>query len=415
VLRNLNHPKIPRYQDYFLVDKQPGSELSWWGLVQDYIPGLTLQELLEQSNKFSEQQLRTIAEEVLQILTYLHGLNPPVLHRDIKLSNLIWGENEQIYLVDFGAVQDRATVTGMTFTVVGTSGYAPLEQFWGKAVPASDLYALGATLIHLLTGVAPAELPQSNLQIQFRDRTNLNSNFVAWIEKLTAPALEQRFATAHQALVALKQNDSISFPLTVCTHTKKRLRNRVCTVVENSAMKLEIHKVLATPKALDIYFYVFFAIFLFVLLSFMPFSIDLEVIVKFLLSGLIGVFIVDPNFVRSLINNEHKDKPRRYFVRFDLKKNCFEFSNYLSAFKSSRGEGLISDIRYISIDETVYGCCPPYSAGISYWDVIIRTDRSYKLSWQLTEAECVWLVHEIQTWLNSIHKSNPEFIKTQLK
>lgn len=74
------------------------------------------------------------------------------MHRDIKPSNLIWGEDQHVYLVDFGAVQAQAAVTGVTFTVVGTSGYAPLEQFWGRAVAASDLYALGATLIHLLTG-----------------------------------------------------------------------------------------------------------------------------------------------------------------------------------------------------------------------------------------------------------------------
>jgi Serine/threonine protein kinase len=91
----------------------------------------------------------------------LHELSPPVLHRDIKPSNLILDDSEQIYLVDFGAVQAQASVTGVTFTVVGTSGYAPLEQFWGRgAVAASDLYALGATLIHLLTNTYPADLPQ---------------------------------------------------------------------------------------------------------------------------------------------------------------------------------------------------------------------------------------------------------------
>jgi serine/threonine protein kinase len=79
----------------------------------------------------------------------------------------------------------------MTFTVVGTSGYTPLEQFWGRPVPASDLYALGATLIHLLTGVAPAELPQSDLRIQFANRRSVSSNFVSWIEKLTDPAWER--------------------------------------------------------------------------------------------------------------------------------------------------------------------------------------------------------------------------------
>jgi len=98
----------------------------------------------------------------------------------------------------------------MTFTVVGTSGYTPLEQFWGRPVPASDLYALGATLIHLLTGVAPAELPQSDLRIQFANRRSVSSNFVSWIEKLTDPAWERRFATAHQALGALNHEVSSS-------------------------------------------------------------------------------------------------------------------------------------------------------------------------------------------------------------
>jgi serine/threonine protein kinase len=119
---------------------------------------------------------------------------------------LILGDDGQLYLVDFGAVQDSATAEGVTFTVVGTTGYAPLEQFWGRAVPASDLYALGATLIHLLTGTAPADLPQRDLRIQFRDRISLSPNFTHWIEVLTAPDLEQRFTQASEALEALLTN-----------------------------------------------------------------------------------------------------------------------------------------------------------------------------------------------------------------
>jgi len=126
----------------------------------------------------TEKQVRELATDILKILIYLHELSPPVLHRDIKPSNLIWGEDKQIYLVDFGAVQAQAAVTGVTFTVVGTSGYAPLEQFWGRAVPSSDLYALGATLIHLLTGTAPADLPQKDSRIQFSDRISLAPSFV---------------------------------------------------------------------------------------------------------------------------------------------------------------------------------------------------------------------------------------------
>ncbi|HEY9667074.1 MAG TPA: serine/threonine-protein kinase, partial [Coleofasciculaceae cyanobacterium] len=210
VLNALNHPRIPKYRDYFSLDRYAGEGLCWFALVQDYIPGHCLQQLLDEGKHFTETQVRSIAAQVLEILIYLHELNPPVLHRDIKPSNLILGANEQVYLVDFGAVQDPTAVEGATFTVVGTAGYAPLEQFYGKAVPASDLYALGATLIHLLTGTAPADLPQSNLRIQFQEQVSLNPTFLRWIESLTDPDLDRRFVSAAQALDALLTGSSLT-------------------------------------------------------------------------------------------------------------------------------------------------------------------------------------------------------------
>ena len=207
VLQALNHPRIPRYRDYFSLEREAGAGLPWFGLVQDYIPGFSLQELLDKGQRFSEAKVRIISTEVLRILIYLHELNPPVLHRDIKPSNLIWGDDKHIYLVDFGAVQAQAAVTGVTFTVVGTSGYAPLEQFWGRAVPASDLYALGGTLIHLLTGMTLADLPQKDSRIQFRDRVSVNPRLVSWIERMTEIGLEKRFSKAREALEALKSGN----------------------------------------------------------------------------------------------------------------------------------------------------------------------------------------------------------------
>ncbi len=200
VLRQLDHPQIPKYRESFSIAEPQ----QWFGLVQDYIPGQSLKQLLEQGKHFRERQVLQIAVNLLHLLIYLHELSPPVLHRDIKPSNLIWGKDNFIYLVDFGAVQNRAAREGTTFTVVGTYGYAPLEQFGGRAVPASDLYGLGATLIHLLTGVCPAELPQKDLRIQFADRVSLNPSFVRWIEKLVEPDVSKRFQTARQALEALR-------------------------------------------------------------------------------------------------------------------------------------------------------------------------------------------------------------------
>jgi serine/threonine protein kinase len=204
VLKQLKHPRIPKYRNYFQVDDQ----ILWFGLVQEYIPGTSLKELLTQGKIFSESEVRKIAHDVLNILLYLHELNPPVLHRDIKPSNLLMGKDSQIYLVDFGAVQDRAAAEGATFTVVGTFGYAPLEQFGGRATPASDLYALGATLIHLLTGIAPADLPQKDSRLQFDSLVKLNPGFVRWLGQMTEPNLEKRFRSAKEALEALNANEA---------------------------------------------------------------------------------------------------------------------------------------------------------------------------------------------------------------
>ncbi|MHC5829679.1 MAG: serine/threonine protein kinase, partial [Nostoc sp.] len=122
---------------------------------------------LQTGRTFTEAEVKQIAKAVLEILVYLHGLYPPVIHRDIKPSNILLGDRSgnsvgQLYLVDFGSVQTvLATETG-TRTVVGTYGYMPPEQFGGRTVAASDLYSLGATLIYLVTGTYPADLPQKD-------------------------------------------------------------------------------------------------------------------------------------------------------------------------------------------------------------------------------------------------------------
>ena len=210
ILQHIEYPQIPKCRDYFSLDE---SNL-WFVLVQDYIPGVSLKEQLNKGKRFKQEEIEKIALNVLEILQFLHQLNPPVLHRDIKPSNLIWGEDEQIYLIDFGAVQSQPNVAGKTFTVVGTYGYTPIEQFGGQAVPASDLYALGATLIHLLTGISPGELQDEDLRLQFRDRlTNkIAPKLINWLEKLTEPAVKKRFASVQEALSAWQLQPQFLIP-----------------------------------------------------------------------------------------------------------------------------------------------------------------------------------------------------------
>ncbi|MBD2091998.1 serine/threonine protein kinase [Microcoleus sp. FACHB-1515] len=227
VLQSLNHSQIPKYQDFFTLDSLPDSRFPWFGLVQTNIPGESLQAKVDRGDRFHESDIEKIARELLAVLSYLHNLNPPVLHRDIKPSNIIWGKDDRIHLVDFGAVQDQAAQEGATFTVVGTYGYVPIEQFGGRAVPASDLYALGMTLIHLVTGISPADLPQEHGHIQFRNtlprrhdtlprrhdtvpgalrnHLALDAGWINWLEKITAPNWGDRFPSAQAALDALSQ------------------------------------------------------------------------------------------------------------------------------------------------------------------------------------------------------------------
>ncbi|QJB47115.1 serine/threonine protein kinase [Dolichospermum flos-aquae] len=206
-LKSLSHPHIPAYLDYFEVNS---SRYKGFALVQTYISAQTLEQYLQAGRKFTEIEVKEIAKAVLEILIYLHELNPPVVHRDIKPSNILLGERSGnsvglVYLIDFGSVQTVLAAEGGTRTVVGTYGYMPQEQFGGRTVPASDLYSLGCTMIYLVTGTNPADLPQKDFRIQFQQVANLSPNFAKWLEQITEPSLEKRFSTATQALRDLKQ------------------------------------------------------------------------------------------------------------------------------------------------------------------------------------------------------------------
>ena len=211
-LKTLSHPAIPRYLDYLEID-EPDSK--GFALVQTYVEGKTLEEHLTAGRTFSESEVKELAKSLLAILMYLHEQNQPVIHRDIKPSNILLHSSSgnsagQVYLVDFGSVQNQAAKFGGTITVVGTYGYMAPEQFGGRSVPASDLYGLGATLIYLVTGLHPAELPQQDLRIQFAERAGqVNPNLIDWLEWMTEPSLEKRLSSAEEALRSIDENPFI--------------------------------------------------------------------------------------------------------------------------------------------------------------------------------------------------------------
>ncbi|MBN2004158.1 MAG: serine/threonine protein kinase [Anaerolineae bacterium] len=158
VLARLDHPNLPKVSDYFT---HAGREY----LVMDFVPGHDLREILDQalsqSRFLDEKQVVNWAEQLCDALAYLHSQTPPILHRDIKPSNIKLTPSGLLKLVDFGLVKLLTSDEARTVTIVqgqGTAAYTPLEQYGGDDVHTdtrSDIYSLGATLYHLLTGRAP--------------------------------------------------------------------------------------------------------------------------------------------------------------------------------------------------------------------------------------------------------------------
>jgi serine/threonine protein kinase len=215
-LKTLSYPAIPRYLDFFELDSANGKGFA---LVQSYVAGKSLEEYLKAGRTFSEAEVKQLALSLLEILIYLHGRKPPVIHRDIKPSNILLGDRTgnsigQVYLVDFGSVQTLAAKEGGTMTIVGTYGYMPPEQFGDRTVPASDLYSLGATLIYLVTGTHPADLPHKDGKIQFKQEL-LSPAFAHWLRWMTEPSLDRRLASAQDARQALEQPQKDFAPLVV--------------------------------------------------------------------------------------------------------------------------------------------------------------------------------------------------------
>ena len=210
-LKNLDYPAIPKYLNYFEIDYE---NFRGFALVQTYIDALSLETIMKEGRRFSEVELIEFAEKILAILIYLHQQIPAVIHRDLKPSNILIANRSgnsigDVYLVDFGAAQIAASKENGTITIVGSYGYIPLEQFGGQTTTASDLYSLGMTLIYLITGVHPAELPQVNGRAKFSS-SDISGKFARWLDKVTHPHLDKRFNSAKSALTALKSKDGSS-------------------------------------------------------------------------------------------------------------------------------------------------------------------------------------------------------------
>ncbi len=216
LLADMLHPNLPRIYDHFTE-----GERSY--LVMDFIEGQTLEDYLEKAggDPLSLDQVLDWGKQLCDVLSYLHGHQPPIIFRDLKPSNVMISESGHIYLIDFGIARVFKPGQSHDTVALGSPGYAAPEQY-GKAqsTPRSDIYSLGALLHCLLTGVDPSEQP-----FFFRPASQLNPVVPQELEQLLQHMLEmntiQRPASVQDVALVLRhveqQRISGTLPLTPTT------------------------------------------------------------------------------------------------------------------------------------------------------------------------------------------------------
>lgn len=196
ILATLNHPAVPDVYDYFTEDDRSY-------LVLEYIRGKTLESLLaDQEHEFTTQTVMDWALQLCDVLAYLHSHSPqPVVFRDLKPSNIMLDPYGRIRLIDFNIA--KSFQTGVRGTMIGTEGYSPPEQYRGDSSPAGDVYALGATLHHLLSRQDPRMEPP----FSFNERPirEVNSEVPPAFESVIERCLSYDVADRYRDAMELRQ------------------------------------------------------------------------------------------------------------------------------------------------------------------------------------------------------------------
>jgi serine/threonine protein kinase len=277
---------------------------------------------------------------------------------------------------------------------VGTYGYMPPEQFGDRAVPASDLYALGATLIHLVTGIPPVHPLRNSMSLNLGNSVGLNPRFFNWLASLVEPDLDRRFSSVQQAQQSLEQGSAM---IVSGSLNQEVLKNRnLLKVITKSPQKLEICRQEKSIHNIN-GGWVDLVLCLFgLMVVYSPSGL-------LLLSGGVGIVTFFFFWLAVLImlgylyvsSPSQSEGVYRYCLEFDAKADRFKIKNAYSTEYDS-----ISSIRYLSISEinnaTHYGTQEK-------WAIYIRTYRKrHFIHWDLPEEEYIWLADEIQNWIRHL-------------
>lgn len=199
LLKNLTHPGIPRFLEFFTIEESADTKLY---LVRELVEGRNLRELVDEGIRFTERSAILLAISILDILIYLHDFSPPVIHKDIKPENIVLGAHDAVHLVDFNFIGDE-TLAG-DGSLIGRYGYVAPDQLRKEAGPTSDIYALAMTVFFVLSRKDPATVKRtSSGRFAYGPLVNISPAFLAALEKMTAPAITDRYPAAREAKDAL--------------------------------------------------------------------------------------------------------------------------------------------------------------------------------------------------------------------
>lgn len=201
LMKRLDHPALPRIVD--IIDN--GITIY---VVMDYIEGDSLDKYLQEYGAQPEERVIEWAKQLCDALSYLHSQKPPIIYRDMKPANVMLKPEGNIKIIDFGIAREYKEQNLADTTVLGTKGYAPPEQYSGQTDPRSDIFALGMTMHHLLTGIDPRNgEPYASVR---QWNPELSEGIEIIIDKCVEPAAENRYQSCADLLYDLEHPELIT-------------------------------------------------------------------------------------------------------------------------------------------------------------------------------------------------------------
>ena len=219
MMKKLDHPALPRIVD--IIDN--GITIY---VVMDYIEGESLDKVLNEYGAQPEEQVIAWAEQLCEALEYLHSQKPPIIYRDMKPANVMLKPEGNIKIIDFGIAREYKEQKLSDTTVLGTKGYAPPEQYSGQTDARSDIFALGMTMHHLLTGIDPRS-GEAYAPVRMWN-PQLSEGIELIINKCVEPAAENRYQSCSDLLYDLEHPELITKDYK--KKQKRKMRSFIITV-----------------------------------------------------------------------------------------------------------------------------------------------------------------------------------------